>query len=106
MDVEGIDPVAVYAALMSRVALGWQIWKEHQARRSRLRSRFAGRWLAIASSKNRSVLVFVHFIELAFTIGIESSFQVLEIGCPVIVRVMLVIPLPGWGRVGIGSARD
>ena len=36
MDVESIDPVAVYAALMSTVALGWQIWKEHQARRPRL----------------------------------------------------------------------
>jgi hypothetical protein len=73
----GIDPVAVYAALMSRVALGWQIWKEHQARRPQVRSRFAGRWSAIASSKNRSVLVFVHFIKLAFAIGIEPSFQVL-----------------------------
>jgi hypothetical protein len=31
MDVEGIDPVAVDAALMSTVALGWQSWKEHQA---------------------------------------------------------------------------
>jgi hypothetical protein len=30
MDVEGIDPVAVYAALMPTVALGWQRWKEHQ----------------------------------------------------------------------------
>jgi hypothetical protein len=106
MDVEGIDPVAAYAALMSTLALGWQIWKEHQARRSRLRSRFAGRWSAIASSNNRSVLVFVHLIKLAFTIGIESSFQVLEIGNPMIVRIMLIILLPGWGRVGIGSARD
>jgi hypothetical protein len=42
MDVEGIDPVAVYAALMSTLALGWQSWEEHQARGSRLRSRFAG----------------------------------------------------------------
>jgi hypothetical protein len=42
MGVEGIDPVAVDAALMSTVALGWQSWKEHQARRPRLRSRFAG----------------------------------------------------------------
>jgi hypothetical protein len=33
MDVEGIDPVAVYAALMSRVAVGWQSWEQHQARR-------------------------------------------------------------------------
>jgi hypothetical protein len=33
MDVEGIDPVAVYAALMSTLVLGWQSWKEHQARR-------------------------------------------------------------------------
>jgi hypothetical protein len=33
MDVEGIDPLAVYAALISMVALGWQSWKEHQARR-------------------------------------------------------------------------
>jgi hypothetical protein len=33
----------------------------------------------IASSNYRSVLVSVHFIKLAFTIGIESSFQVLEI---------------------------
>jgi hypothetical protein len=36
MDVEDIDPVAVYAALMSTLALGWQSWKEHQARRPRL----------------------------------------------------------------------
>jgi hypothetical protein len=106
MDVEGIDPVAVDAALMSTVALGWQSWKEHQARRPRLRSRFAGRWSAIASLNNRSVLVSVHFIKLAFTIGIESSFQVLERGSPVIVRAMLIIPLPGRGRAGIGSARD
>jgi hypothetical protein len=42
MDGEGIDPVAVYAALMSRVALGWQIWKGHQARRPQVESRFAG----------------------------------------------------------------
>jgi hypothetical protein len=33
----------------------------------------------IASSNYPSVLVSVHFIKLAFTIGIESSFQVLEI---------------------------
>jgi hypothetical protein len=62
--------------------------------------------VGIASSNNRSVLVFVHFIKLAFTVGIESSFQVLEIGSPVIVRIMLIILLPGWDRVGIGSARD
>ena len=37
------------------------------------------RWSAIASSNNRSVLVFVHPIKLALTIGIESSFQILEI---------------------------
>ena len=34
----------------------------------------------IASSNYHSVLVFIHFIKLAFTIGIESSFQILEIG--------------------------
>ena len=33
MDFEGIDPVAVYAALVSTVALGWQILKERRARR-------------------------------------------------------------------------
>jgi hypothetical protein len=33
----------------------------------------------IASSNYLSVLVFVHFIELAFTIGVETSFQILEI---------------------------
>jgi hypothetical protein len=33
----------------------------------------------IASSNYLSVLVFVHFIKLALTIGIESSFQILEI---------------------------
>jgi hypothetical protein len=105
MDVEGMDPVAVDAALMSTLAL-WQSWKEHQARRPQVESRFAGwRW-AIASSNNRSVLVYVHLIKLALTIGIESSFQVLERGSAIIVRVMLIIPLPGWGRAGIGSARD
>ena len=106
MDLEGIGPVAVDAALMSRLALGWQSGNEHQARRPRLRSTFAGRWSAIASLNNRSVLVFVHFIKLAFTIGIESSFQALEIGSPVIVRAKLITPLPGRGRAGIGSARD
>jgi hypothetical protein len=33
----------------------------------------------IASSHYRSVLVFVHLVKLAFTVGIESSFQILEI---------------------------
>jgi hypothetical protein len=33
-----------------------------------------------ASSTSHSVLVFVHFIKPAFTIGIEESFQILEIG--------------------------
>jgi hypothetical protein len=33
----------------------------------------------IASSNYLSVLVFVHFIEPAFTIGVETSFQILEI---------------------------
>jgi hypothetical protein len=33
----------------------------------------------IASSNYLSVLVFAHFIKLVFTIGIESSFQILEI---------------------------
>jgi len=33
----------------------------------------------IASSNYLAVLVFLHFIKLAFTIGIESSFQILEI---------------------------
>jgi hypothetical protein len=106
MDVEGIDPVAVDAALISTVALGWQSWKEHQARRPRVEVKIRWRWSAIASSNNRSVLVFVHFIKLAFTIGIESSFQGLERGSPVIVRAMLITPLPGRGRAGIGSARD
>jgi hypothetical protein len=46
MDVEGIDPVAVYAALMSTVALGWQIWKEHQARRPQVGVKIRGRWSA------------------------------------------------------------
>ena len=34
----------------------------------------------ITSSNCLSVLVFVHFVKLASTIGIESSFQILEIG--------------------------
>jgi hypothetical protein len=33
MDIEGIDPVAIYAALVSTVALGWQVLKERRARR-------------------------------------------------------------------------
>jgi hypothetical protein len=33
----------------------------------------------IASSNYRSVLVFVHLVKLAFTIGIQSSLQILEI---------------------------
>jgi hypothetical protein len=33
----------------------------------------------IASSNYPPVLVFVHLIKLAFTVGIESSFQVVEI---------------------------
>jgi hypothetical protein len=33
MDFEGIDPVAIYAALVSTVAVGWQILKERRARR-------------------------------------------------------------------------
>ena len=79
MDVEGIDPLAVYAALISMVALGWQSWKEHQARRPRVEVKIRWAVAASASSNNRSVLVFVHLIKLAFTIGIESSFQLLEI---------------------------
>ena len=45
MDVEGIDPVAVYAALRSTVALGWQIWKEHQARRPQVEVKI--RWAVV-----------------------------------------------------------
>ena len=33
MDGGAIDPVAIYAALVSTVALGWQILKERRARR-------------------------------------------------------------------------
>jgi hypothetical protein len=33
MDFAEIDPVAIYAAIVSTVALGWQILKERRARR-------------------------------------------------------------------------
>ena len=48
MDVEGIDPLAVYAALRSMVALGWQSWKEHQARRPQVEVKI--RW-AVGSNR-------------------------------------------------------
>jgi hypothetical protein len=37
MDGGGIDPVAIYAALVSTVALGWQILKERRARRPQVK---------------------------------------------------------------------
>jgi hypothetical protein len=33
MDFGAIDPVAIYAAIVSTIALGWQIQKERRARR-------------------------------------------------------------------------
>jgi hypothetical protein len=36
MDIQGIDPVAIYAALMSTIALGWQLRKDQLARRPQI----------------------------------------------------------------------
>jgi hypothetical protein len=113
MDAEGIDPVAVYAALMSTLVRtvfaqpdAASAWAQHARVVDQLAERFpaAAELLADAAAdllaftafpaetgaiarhaRNRpiklpSVLVFVHFIKPAFTIGIESSFQILEIG--------------------------
>jgi hypothetical protein len=45
MDIGGIDPVAIYAALVSTVALGWQILKERRARRPQVEVQI--RWALI-----------------------------------------------------------